>query len=185
MSSSKRSRRRSAGDILVADNAGRLDEACIGDLMVLDAAAGGVAGVVIWGLHRDTADLLRDRDAGVQPRLPADRTAAARPARRRRPHGGAGRRVDGDGSGCRVRRRRRRAVRSPRPGRRAAHDRRGHRDDRAPSGRPHPQPARACAIRCASPTTSRRGHPTPPSPSATTCAESAARSRSRALRSDR
>ena len=48
-----------AGDILVADNAGRLDEACIGDLMVLDAAAGGVSGVVIWGLHRDTADLLQ------------------------------------------------------------------------------------------------------------------------------
>jgi len=47
------------GDILVADNGGRLDEACVGDLMVLDAAAGGLAGVVIWGLHRDTADLLR------------------------------------------------------------------------------------------------------------------------------
>jgi regulator of RNase E activity RraA len=47
------------GDVLVADNGGRLDEACIGDLAALDAAAGGVAGIVIWGLHRDTADILR------------------------------------------------------------------------------------------------------------------------------
>jgi regulator of RNase E activity RraA len=45
------------GDVLVADNGGRLDEACIGDLAVLDAAAGGVAGIVIWGLHRDSADI--------------------------------------------------------------------------------------------------------------------------------
>jgi regulator of RNase E activity RraA len=45
------------GDILVADNGGRLDEACIGDLATLDAVAGGVAGIVIWGLHRDSADI--------------------------------------------------------------------------------------------------------------------------------
>lgn len=47
------------GDVLVVDNGGRLDEACVGDLAVLDARAGGVAGVVIWGLHRDTADIRR------------------------------------------------------------------------------------------------------------------------------
>jgi regulator of RNase E activity RraA len=46
-----------AGDVLVADNGGRLDEACIGDLVVIEAAAAGLAGVVIWGLHRDTADI--------------------------------------------------------------------------------------------------------------------------------
>lgn len=45
------------GDVLVADNGGRLDEACIGDLVVHEARAAGVSGVVIWGLHRDTADL--------------------------------------------------------------------------------------------------------------------------------
>lgn len=45
------------GDVLVADNGGRLDEACIGDLAALDAAAGGVTGIVIWGLHRDSADI--------------------------------------------------------------------------------------------------------------------------------
>jgi regulator of RNase E activity RraA len=47
------------GDVLVVDNDGRLDEACLGDLVVLEAASAGLAGVVVWGLHRDTADLLR------------------------------------------------------------------------------------------------------------------------------
>ncbi|MCP2336257.1 RraA family protein [Actinomadura rupiterrae] len=45
------------GDVLVVDNGGRLDESCVGDLAVLEAKAAGLAGVVIWGLHRDTADI--------------------------------------------------------------------------------------------------------------------------------
>lgn len=45
------------GDVLVVDNAGRSDESCVGDLVVLEAADAGLSGIVIWGLHRDTADL--------------------------------------------------------------------------------------------------------------------------------
>jgi 4-hydroxy-4-methyl-2-oxoglutarate aldolase len=47
------------GDLLVIDNAGRTDEACIGDLIVAEAAAAGLAGIVCWGRHRDSADILR------------------------------------------------------------------------------------------------------------------------------
>jgi regulator of RNase E activity RraA len=49
--------RAEAGDVLVVDNAGRRDEACVGDLVVLEAKAAGLAGLVVWGLHRDTADI--------------------------------------------------------------------------------------------------------------------------------
>ncbi|GAA4449679.1 RraA family protein [Phytohabitans houttuyneae] len=45
------------GDVLVVDNGGRLDESCVGDLAVLEAKTAGLAGAVIWGLHRDTADV--------------------------------------------------------------------------------------------------------------------------------
>lgn len=47
------------GDILVVDNGGRLDESCVGDLAVLEAQSAGLGGVVIWGLHRDTADIVK------------------------------------------------------------------------------------------------------------------------------
>ena len=46
------------GDVPVIDNGGRLDEACIGDLVLLEAKAAGLQGLVVWGLHRDTADLV-------------------------------------------------------------------------------------------------------------------------------
>jgi regulator of RNase E activity RraA len=45
------------GDVLVVDNGGRLDESCVGDLMALESQAAGLGGIVVWGLHRDTADV--------------------------------------------------------------------------------------------------------------------------------
>ena len=38
------------GDVLVVDNGGREDEACVGDLVVLEAQAAGVGAVMVWGL---------------------------------------------------------------------------------------------------------------------------------------
>jgi regulator of RNase E activity RraA len=44
-------------DVLVIDNGGILHEGCIGDLTVIEAANAGVSGLLVWGAHRDTAEL--------------------------------------------------------------------------------------------------------------------------------
>lgn len=45
------------GDVLVIDNGGRLDERCIGDLIAIECHAAGLAAIVLWGTHGDTAEI--------------------------------------------------------------------------------------------------------------------------------
>ena len=47
------------GDVLVIDNEGRTDEACVGDLTVMEAHAWNLSGLVVRGYHRDTNELLQ------------------------------------------------------------------------------------------------------------------------------
>jgi 4-hydroxy-4-methyl-2-oxoglutarate aldolase len=46
------------GDVLVIDDGGRDIHGCIGDLTVLEAQAYGLAGIIVWGRHRDTNELV-------------------------------------------------------------------------------------------------------------------------------
>ena len=46
-----------SGEVLVIDNGGRLDEACVGDIVALEVEAARIEGIVIWVLHRDSKEL--------------------------------------------------------------------------------------------------------------------------------
>ncbi len=48
-----------AGDVLVLDDQGRADQSCFGDLAAYEARSQKLAGVAIWGRHRDSAQLLQ------------------------------------------------------------------------------------------------------------------------------
>ena len=71
------------GDVLVIDNGGRADEGCIGDLTALEARASGLAGMVVWGFHRDTAELWQIGFPVFWLRSLSRGSAEGRPARTR------------------------------------------------------------------------------------------------------
>jgi 4-hydroxy-4-methyl-2-oxoglutarate aldolase len=73
------------GDVLVVDNEGRTDEACVGDLTVLEAQASGIGGTRRLGSAPRQTRAERDRPPALQLwNLPC-RTAATRSAEARSP----------------------------------------------------------------------------------------------------
>lgn len=69
------------GAVLVVDNGGRDDEACVGDLVALEAREAGLAGLIVWGRHRDTAQI-------VEMGIPLHSRGALPPGPRRVPPAG-------------------------------------------------------------------------------------------------
>jgi 4-hydroxy-4-methyl-2-oxoglutarate aldolase len=69
-----------AGGVLVIDNDGRDDEACIGDLTVAEAKLAGLGGIVLWGFHRDEQAL---REIGLPIWSLGSRSAGPTSARQR------------------------------------------------------------------------------------------------------
>lgn len=50
--------RATPGTVLLVEDLGRRDRACVGDLVAMDALGAGLAGIVIDGCHRDTEEVL-------------------------------------------------------------------------------------------------------------------------------
>lgn len=46
------------GDVLVVDDSARHDRSCVGDMITRETKLAGFSGIVIWGCHRDTNELL-------------------------------------------------------------------------------------------------------------------------------
>jgi len=46
------------GDVLLVDDGGRNDRSCVGDMVTREVKMAGLSGIVIWGCHRDTCELL-------------------------------------------------------------------------------------------------------------------------------
>ena len=50
--------RAAPGSVLLVEDLGRHDRACVGDLVAIEAAGAGLSGIVIDGCHRDTEELI-------------------------------------------------------------------------------------------------------------------------------
>ena len=84
----------SAGEVLVIDNDGRLDEACIGDLISLEVKMAGLNGIVIWGCP-GCGRAARNCSSDFQPRLCTCSSTASESRRFRFTHVGQDRRMEG------------------------------------------------------------------------------------------